>query len=201
MPETGEDESPFGYEAPSVTPVSGSGFQFKTVRLQLSDNPLLLVSASDRNKLSEVKEAPSVFLKRILEMALGKDAAAQWFNNFTRISFLGKELQSGQYVHVELARHLKTVESELAARYGGIHADPGIAGDFLLGSENEQLAGSRAESATATYSYHMFGLAIDLNYTQSPFIQNKERKGYNVKKERGKREISGTAWLMSTTLE
>jgi hypothetical protein len=25
----------------------------------------------------------------------------------------------------------------------------------------------------------MFGLAIDVNYTQSPYIQNKERKGYN----------------------
>jgi len=180
VPETGENESPFGYETPSVTLVSGSEFQFKTVRLQLSDNPLLLVSASDGNKLSEVKEPPSVFLRRIVQMALGKDAAAQWFNNFTRITFLGRELQSNQYVHVELARHLKTVESELAARYGGIHADPGIAGDFLLGSENERLAGSRAESATATYSYHMFGLAIDVNYTQSPFIQNKERKGYNA---------------------
>jgi uncharacterized protein YcbK (DUF882 family) len=180
VPETGEDENPFGYETPSVTSGSGSGFQFRTIRLQLSDTPILLVSASDRNKLSEVKEAPSLFLKRIVEMALGKDAAAQWFNNFTRITFLGRELQSDQYVHVELARHLKTVESELASRYGGIHADPRIAGDFLLGSENEPLAGSRAVSATATYSYHMFGLAIDVNYIQSPFIQNKERRGYNA---------------------
>ena len=184
VPEVTESESPFNYDTPPVTTGSGSGFQFKTVRLPLSDTPILLVPASDRYRLSEVKEAPSVFLRNIVEMALGKDAAAQWFNNFTRITFLGRELQSNQYVHVELARHLKTVESEMAARYGGVHADPGIAGDFLLGSENERLAGSRAVSATATYSFHMFGLAIDVNYTQSPFIQNKERKGYNAKSKK-----------------
>jgi hypothetical protein len=179
--ETGEEENPFGYETPSFNRENGSGFQFKTVRLPLSDNPLLLVAASDRNKLAEVREAPSVFLRNIVAMALGKDASAQWFSNFTRITFLGRELQPNQFVHVELARHLKTVETELSVQYGGINADPAIAGDFLLGPQRERLAGSRAESATATYSYHMFGLAIDVNYTQSPFIQNKERKGYNEK--------------------
>jgi hypothetical protein len=114
-------------------------------------------------------------------MALGKEAASEWFNNFTRITFLGRELQPGQYVHLEMARHLKTVEKELALLYGGPQADAKIAGDFLLGSVNERLAGSRPESATATYSYHMFGLAIDVNYTQSPYIQNKVRKGYSAR--------------------
>ncbi len=177
--ETITEENPFGYETRLDDYVPDSGF--KTVALPLSDRPLLLVAASERHRQSEIREAPSFFLKRIVEMALGRDAAEQWFYNFTRISFLGRELQPNQYVHVELARHLKIVESELASRYGGINADPRIAGDFLLGAQRERLAGSRAESATATYSYHMFGLAIDVNYTLSPYIQNKERKGYNAK--------------------
>ncbi len=179
--ETVEQENPFGYETPSLNREKNPISQFKTVRLSLSDRPLLLVAGSDRNKTSEIREAPSVFLKNIVEMALGKDAASQWFSNFTRVTFLGRELHSNQFVHSELAFHLKTVESELSARYGGIHADPGIAGDFLLGPERERLAGSRAESATATYSFHMFGLAIDVNYIQSPYIQNKQRKGYNAR--------------------
>jgi hypothetical protein len=177
--ETTTEEDPIGYETPPDIHVAVSPYQFKTVALPLSDRPLLLVAASERYKQSEIREAPSFFLKRIVAMALGRDAAEQWFKNFTRISFLGRELQPNQYVHVELARHLKTVESELASLYGGMNADPLIAGDFLLGAESERLAGSRAESATATYSYHMFGLAIDVNYTLSPYIQNKERKGYN----------------------
>ena len=184
VPETFEGETPFSDETPftdETQPITtGSVFNFKTIRLPLSQTPITLVSKSDGNKLAQISEAPAVFLKTIVEMALGKDAAAKWFDNFTRITFLGRELQDKQYVHVELAKHLKTVESELAVKYGGIHADPKIAGDFLLGPDNERLAGSRAVSGTAKYSFHMFGLAIDVNYTRSPFIQNQERKGYNT---------------------
>ncbi len=162
-------------QVPGKTPV------FTRVSLQLSTTPLVLVAGNAARKLAEVKESPSVFLKNIVSRALGADAARDWFSNFTRISFLGRELNANQYIHVELATHLKEVEREFAAKYGGSAMDPAVAGDFLLGTKRENLAGSRAVSATATYSFHMFGLAIDVNYSTNPYIQNKERYGRNEK--------------------
>lgn len=155
--------------------------EFKTISLELYNKPITIVKENKQAKLAELKEAPSVFLQEIIRMALGKEAAEKWFNNFTRIIFLGRELHEHQYVHVELAKHLKTVEKEFAVKFGGANGDPKIAGDYLLGSTNERLAGSRGVSGTATYSYHMFGLAVDVNYTGNPFIQNKQRKGRNEK--------------------
>lgn len=162
---------------PVTAPVVTSGF--KKVTLPLSGKPIILVSKNNAKKLAEISEPPSKFLVEIVAMALGKDEAVKWFDNFTRISFLGRELNNGQYVHVELAAHLKKAEKEFAALYGGPNADPAVAGDFLLGTNRENLAGSRAQSSTAKYSFHMFGLAIDVNYTLSPYIQNKERTGYS----------------------
>jgi hypothetical protein len=122
------------------------------------------------NMLKEtVKESPSYFLPIILTRALGK-IGDNWFDNFTQIEFLGRKFKAGQYIHTDLAKQLQEIEKVLAASYGGAAKDPKVAGDFLLNSY-EGLSGSRGQSSTATFSMHMFGLAIDVNYLRNPFIE------------------------------
>ena len=145
----------------------GSGF--KKVQISLSDTPIVLVKENRKKGHAEIKEAPSVFVKQILQDA-GEDAD-DWMNSFTKTTFLGRPLAYDQYIHVKLAEHLKKVEANFAHKFGGTNADIKVAGDFLLGSKIQDIKGSRKVSLTATYSYHMFGLAVDINYLENPFVQ------------------------------
>jgi hypothetical protein len=122
------------------------------------------------NVLKEtVKESPSYFLPIILTRAFGK-SGENWFDNFTQIEFLGRGFKAGQYIHTDLAKKLQEIEKVLVASYGGPAKKSKMAGNFLLNSY-EGLSGSRGQSATATFSMHMFGLAIDVNYLRNPFIE------------------------------
>ncbi len=139
--------------------------EYKLASIKLSNDPIVV----GKYRKETVKEAPSAFLPKIVRRALG-DTGKDWFKNFTRITFLGRELKSGQFIHIEFARLLQDVENILSAKYGGSNKDPLKAGNFLLG-KYEALSGSRKVSSTATFSMHMFGLAIDVNYLRNPFIQ------------------------------
>lgn len=131
----------------------------------------------------QVRQAPSKFLRNIIKRAGalakadGKPALAaildkdQWFKNFTRITFLGRELRDGEYLHVEMAKKLQEIEARLIKLIGGTARS---VGDTLLNNRDEKIAGSRTQSGTAAYSYHMFGLAVDLNYLGDPFIQDSD---------------------------
>ena len=85
--------------------------------------------------------------------------------------------------------HLRTVEGELAEQFGGPNKDPKVAGDRLHLNVNESIKGSRKVSATAAVSMHMFGLAVDMNYTHNPYLLSRgappqdvfERAGQLVK--------------------
>lgn len=157
-----------------------------TVTLHL--NPIKLVSrgnakAHKKNPavpFVQIEEAPAVFLPAIVKRAQalarqnGKAALAaaldpdRWFTRFTQITFLGRPLKHGNYVHVELAKVLAAIEAELVQRLGGT---PKQVGDTLLHGSDEGISGSRKTSSTATYSMHMFGLAVDVNYRGNPFIE------------------------------
>ena len=148
------------------------GSSFKEVAITLSDKPIILVKEDKKKGHAEIKEAPSFFVKQILQDA-GEDADV-WMSSFTKTTFLGRPLAPDQYIHVKLAEHLKKTEADFALKFGGTHADVKIAGEFLLGPKIQDIKGSRKVSLTATYSYHMFGLAVDINYLENPFVQKME---------------------------
>jgi hypothetical protein len=149
----------------------------------------------------QVQQAPSKFLKNIIKRAGvlaradGKTAFAaildkdQWFKNFTRISFLGRDFRDGEYVHVEMAKKLQEVENRLIKLLGGTAKS---VGDTLLNNRDEKHAGSRTESGTAAYSYHMFGLAIDVNYLGDPFVQDSDVARLNVVLRRASQLLRST---------
>ncbi len=138
-----------------------------------------------------IEESPAIFVPAILRLAAeqakndGKLAIAaqldptKYFQQFTRsyistngqrqeFTFLGRKLNAGQYIHVELAKLLQKIEAKFVE---GLQISSQKAGDLLLLGSNETLAGTRSTSSTAKYSYHMFGLAVDVNYMGNPFIQ------------------------------
>jgi hypothetical protein len=129
-----------------------------------------------------IKEAPAVFLPEIIrkarEIALKdkkKDIAIKlnpdtWFRQFTRITFLGRRFKDGQYIHIEMAKLLKTIEGEFIKILGSSSAEK--TGDILLNNSKEGISGSRKTSSTATFSMHMFGLAVDVNYLGNPYIES-----------------------------
>ena len=131
---------------------------------------------------SQINESPRDFTAEILRRA-GKDPA-DWFSNFENFNFLGRELTTP--IHSELANHLKIVQAKFVQsfidqsddnrkKYTGKEKDPATisaAGDALgLSTLGGDQSGSRhAPSGTAAISMHLFGLAVDLNYTANPYI-------------------------------
>src|SRR2546421_404657 len=62
----------------------------------------------------------------------------------------------------------KPFETDLAKPYGGPDCDPAVAGTAL--GLTEDIIGSRDHPTSAKISMHLFGLAVDLNYTANPLI-------------------------------
>jgi hypothetical protein len=159
--------------------------KFSLKEWNLQTKKIVVASAGNEKKGTAVKivEAPSVFLPEIIGMA--RDLALQhkkeqladkldpatWYKEFTRITFLGRLLKKDQYVHIEMARLLKAIEREMVKKYGG---DATSVGNMLLNNSEEGISGSRMVSSTATFSMHMFGLAIDVNYKGNPYIQEEK---------------------------
>jgi hypothetical protein len=135
----------------------------KKERYELSKDPVTVVPEDDTKQHALVQEAPADYAAEILRNA-GFDPK-KWFGSFTRITFLGQQVDDP--VHTDLAAHLQTVEAKFAADYGG--GDPAKAGE-ALGIRNEAMPGARHAPTSAAVSMHLFGLAIDINYTTNPFI-------------------------------
>jgi len=165
-----------------VLPTPGDD-KFPLTEWKLESGKIVVASAGGGKKKVAIEEAPAVFLPEIIGMARDRakkdkknDLAdkldpATWFNKFTQITFLGRRMKSGQYLHLEMAKLLKAIESEMVKKYGG---DANSVGDMLLNKSKEGISGSRLVSSTATFSMHMFGLAVDVNYLGNPFIQSEE---------------------------
>ncbi|MDX1939238.1 MAG: hypothetical protein SFU99_01725 [Saprospiraceae bacterium] len=96
----------------------------------------------------------------------------KWFDNFTQITFLGRKFNNP--IHIEFATYLKAIEKKLATKYG--NNNPKKAGD-LLNLTNGTLSGGRRESSTASKSMHTFGLAMDINYQENPYLGGKIKNG------------------------
>ena len=136
---------------------------FKKERYELSKDPVTVVPEDAEKEQALVQEAPADYAAEILGKA-GLDPKT-WFGSFTRITFLGQQVSDP--VHTDLAAHLQTVEAKFAADYGG--GDPAKAGE-ALGIRDEPMPGARHAPTSAAVSMHLFGLAIDINYTTNPFI-------------------------------
>ncbi|HEX8195482.1 MAG TPA: M15 family metallopeptidase [Pyrinomonadaceae bacterium] len=160
----------------------------------LSASRVLLGAKRQGKKYVKIVESPSIYVPEILRMAAEKareekkdDIAAKldptkYFQQFTEkvylpngetrpLAFLGRELTSDQPIHVEMATLLQKTEDKFVK---DLNKTPAEAGDILLLKSKETIRGWRAISSTADYSYHLFGLAADINYKGNPFIESKE---------------------------
>jgi hypothetical protein len=176
-----------------TTPIlnSPSDDKFSLKEWKLATIKILIARAGDKKRGTsvEIKEAPAVFLLEIIGMA--RDMAMKnkenaladqldpstWFKKFTRITFLGRSLKDEQYLHLEMAKLLKGIEAEMVKKYGG---NAKSVGDMLLNNSSEGISGSRLVSSTATFSMHMFGLAVDVNYRGNPFIESRDISMLNI---------------------
>jgi hypothetical protein len=141
---------------------------FTREHYQMSDREKVVVPA--RHGGREVRRRVTDIVAEVLRLA-GQDAVA-WYNDFTSgVTFLGRPIRDP--IHVHLAEHLRDVERRLAARYGGANADPTAAGVALGLDKKDKIIGSRPYPTSAAVSMHMFGLAIDVNYTANPFISER----------------------------
>ena len=153
-----------GAAGSSAPAVAAPGFARE--HYQMSSKEVLVVGAGRGRR--EIRRRVADIVTEVLRLA-GQDPVA-WYNDFTSgFSFLGRLIRDP--IHVHLAEHLRGTERVLAARYGGAHADPGAAGAAL--GLNETIIGARSYPTSAKVSMHMFGLALDVNYTENPFISTK----------------------------
>ncbi|TMD43419.1 MAG: M15 family metallopeptidase [Chloroflexi bacterium] len=141
---------------------------FKKEHYAMSTTPVILVPENAKQGMAEVSVDPATFCAEILTKA--KLDPAAWYNSFTSgVSFLGRSIPDP--MHIDLATHLQTVEKDLKHRFGGPTEDPQIAGDTLrLSSKEGDFAAARDHPTKASISMHMFGLAIDVNYTANPML-------------------------------
>ncbi|WP_395822378.1 DUF4157 domain-containing protein [Archangium minus] len=122
-----------------------------------------LIEESDKAKTLRVEETPAVYVKNILTNA-GFDYDT-WLKDFVDTSFLGVSISPS--IHKEFAAILKQLEQRFADLYGGPSKSPAEAGKYL---GVRTIGGSRSFPTCAALSSHLFGLAIDVNYTANPYI-------------------------------
>jgi hypothetical protein len=151
---------------------------FKKETYTLSDEDVTLVHAREEtNKKgkvtekgrSQISKSPAEYTAEIL--ALKDIKASDWFSEFTRIKFLGTRFSAP--IHIELASHLKDVEDKLLQQYGGEESDPDKKAEAVrnaVGLTTEAIKGGRDDPTSADLSMHLFGLAIDVNFEQNPYI-------------------------------
>ena len=95
----------------------------------------------------------------------GEFSAAKWFDHMISPSFLGRTVKNG--IHMLLARKLRHAEKYLLSlpAYQGL---PPAALGRALGIREEH-KGARP-TKTQGKSMHLFGLALDVNYTGNPWV-------------------------------
>jgi hypothetical protein len=153
---------------------------FKKVTHTLSDEDVTLVherkeKTNKKGKVtekgrSEIRKSPAVYTAEILALTKGIKAS-DWFSEFTSIKFLGTRFNKP--IHIELASHLKEVEDKLLQQYGGEESDPDKKAETVrnaVGLTTEAIRGGRDDPTSADLSMHLFGLAIDVNFKQNPYI-------------------------------
>lgn len=120
-------------------------------------------------------------LTNLMLKKAGFDPPSLWWDNFTDINLLGRGATG---IHKEFAGKLKDAEAKIVAAVGAdplyqkwLTENPDAKGDDAkkvgkyLGING--YATSRTTGEESSYaSMHLFGLAIDFNYTQNPWISD-----------------------------
>jgi hypothetical protein len=191
---------------PRAAPAGAGTGGFTLIAGTLESGSITVATAGNKKAKTEVliRVAPAVFLPEIvgaaqqLALKAGDSTLAAaldrntWFKRFTRTTFLGRELKKGQYLHLELARRLKAIEAAMVSMFAGTAK---TVGDELLLGRTDRMSGSRLISKTATFSMHMFGLAVDINYIGNPYIHTKTQISELNRVLRNAAQLSNTAAL------
>jgi hypothetical protein len=156
--------------AKASTPEKRTGEAFTKEHFGLSTKAVVVVKGQKGGKktpgMAEVTSDPATYCAEILRDA-GIDPIA-WYKSFTSgVKFLGRDVRDP--IHTDLAEHLREVEGNLLDKYGGPDKNLAVAAK-AVGLRNEEIVGARDHPTSAAVSMHLFGLALDVNYTANPFV-------------------------------
>jgi len=156
--------------AKASTPEKRKGEAFKKEHFGLSTEAVVVVKGQKAGKktrgMAEITSDPATYCAEILRDA--KIDPIGWFNSFTSgVKFLGRDVRDP--IHTDLAEHLREVEGNLLDTYGGKDKSPAVAAK-AVGLRDEAIVGARDHPTSAAVSMHLFGLALDVNYTANPFV-------------------------------
>jgi hypothetical protein len=109
-------------------------------------------------------------------MGAGVDSLADWYKDIdTSAHFLGVSIRKG--IHKDLRDHLEDAEKKLKTETG-IDDVKKLANELHL-TEATGLRSPKPATGGSRPSMHCYGLAVDLNYTGSPFVGNVEAVARN----------------------
>lgn len=148
---------------------AASGFHYPPPRIrpttiQLSNSKGVVLGGPKDNP---VIKTPAEYTQEILVRS-GVAGAENWFNEWATTTFLGVEVGK---CHMDMVQHLAQIEEKFLA-------DPelnptGKASKAEVGRRlglKEGIIGGRVSPTAAKISMHLFGLAIDVNYTTNPYL-------------------------------
>lgn len=150
---------PAATPATTAAPAADAGSdKMKTETFTLSNKEVEIVKESDEAKTLRVAESPAVYVKNVLDsVSINYE---DYFKNFTTIDFFGHTVSPA--IHKDFAEALKKIE-----RDNSKDKTPKDAGDAL---GVKSVGGSRDYPTSAAFSMHLVGMAVDINYTDAPFI-------------------------------
>lgn len=112
-------------------------------------------------KESKKRNIPS-YVRTIIEKATGEKDAQKYLDSLVHVTFLGK--RTNHKVHPDLKKPVANAEGLLLLK--ALHLG------LEMPKATESLKGGRAKATTsAKYSYHLYGLALDIEYTGNPWIR------------------------------
>lgn len=131
---------------------------FTPEKFPLSNTLVRIVEENDEKKTLKVEESPAVYVRKVLESV--KINYDDFYSNFTTIKFFGHQVSPA--IHKDFAATLKKIEKDYSQ---GKQVEK--AGQAL---GIKSVGGSRDYPTSAAFSMHLVGMAVDINYTDSPFI-------------------------------
>lgn len=129
-----------------------------TEKYALSNNVVQVVKESDAAKTLKIEESPAFYVRKVLESV--KIDYDDFYKNFTTISFFGCQISPA--IHKDFAAVLQKIEADYSKDKSAKEAGQ------ALGVKS--VGGSRDYPTSAAFSMHLVGMAVDINYTDSPFI-------------------------------
>jgi hypothetical protein len=173
--------APVKAPAKATAPEKEKGEAFKTKHFGLSSDAVVVVKGQKATKksvgMAEITADPATYCAEILRNA--KIDPVEWYNSFTSgVQFLGRPVRDP--IHTDLAEHLRDVEAALVQKHGGPDRDPAVAGKAVGLRDDEEIIGARDHPTSAAVSMHLFGLAVDVNYTANPFISTNRKREKEV---------------------